>query len=316
MRNIGVIGYGAVGRATASMLADRVDAVRIVQRNKPKELPGGCTFHAADSTDREATIRACAAVDTVVCCLGFPYDSVLWRRVWPATMANLIDGCSASGARLVFADNLYMYGPQTSPLTEEMPLTNYGRKPALRAEITKLWKSAHDSGRVRAVAVRAADFYGPDVATSVISAFGVARLLARKPALMPYSPEHPHDFAYVPDFARALVTLVDAPDDAYGQAWHVPNAPTRTLREVLTLAAGLIGVSTRISVLSPALAAIVGLFSKEVRETAEMRFQWDRPYLVDSSKFAARFWSDATPFENDIGDTITFYRTSAKSSTA
>jgi nucleoside-diphosphate-sugar epimerase len=308
VRNIGVIGYGAVGRATASMLANRGDAVRIVQRNKPKELPEGCTFQAADSTDREATIRACSGVDAVVCCLGFPYDSALWRRVWPKAMANLIDGCSTSGARLVFADNLYMYGPQTSPLTEKTPLTNHGRKPALRAELTKLWKSAHDTGRVRAVAVRASDFYGPDVATSVISVFGVARLLAGKPALTPYSPEHPHDFAYVPDFARALVTLVDAPDDAYGQAWHVPNASTRTLRDVLTLAASLIGVPARISVLPSALAPIIGLFSKEVREIAEMRFQWDRPYLVDSSKFAARFWNDATPFESGLRDTISFYR--------
>jgi nucleoside-diphosphate-sugar epimerase len=312
VRNIGVIGYGAVGRATADMLANRGDAVRIVQRQKPKELPHECTFFAADSIDREATIQACAGMDTVVCCLGFPYDSVLWRRVWPTAMANLIDGCAAGGARFVFADNLYAYGPQTSPLTEEMPLTNYGRKPAIRAEVTKLWKSAHDTGRVRAVAVRASDFYGPDAPTSMVSAFGVARLVAGKPALMPYSPEHLHDFCYVPDFARALVTLVDAPDDAYGQAWHVPNAPTRTLRDVLTLAASLIGVPPRISVLPPALRPIVGLFSKEVREMAEMTFQWDRPYLVDSSKFATRFWNDATPFESGLANTISFYRSAPR----
>jgi nucleoside-diphosphate-sugar epimerase len=309
VRNIGVIGYGSVGRATALMLASRDDTVRIVQRRKPKSLPDRCTFQAADSLDREATVRACDNLDTVICCLGFPYDSALWNRVWPKAMGHLIDGCSASGARLVFADNLYMYGPQSRPLTEEMSLTNYGRKPALRAEITKLWKSAHDSGRVRAVAVRASDFYGPDAAMSVLSVFGVARLLAGKPALIPYSPQHPHDFTYVPDFARALVSLVNAPDDAYGQAWHVPNAPTRTMRELITLAASLIGVPTRMSVLPPALVPIIGLFSKEVRETAEMRFQWDRPYLVDTSKFAAQFWNDATPFETGLGDTISFYRT-------
>lgn len=308
MKNIAVVGYGAVGRETVSRLLSRGDSVRIVQRTKPKELPGGCTFHAADSTDRDAVIAACAGVDTAVCCLGFPYDSALWRRVWPATMNNLIEGCSRSGARFVFADNLYMYGPQTAPLTEDMPLTDYGRKPALRAEITKLWKSAHERGRVRAVAVRAPDFYGPDVATSVISTFGVARYLAGQPAFMPYNPEHPHDFAYVPDFARALVTLIDAPDDAYGQAWHVPSAPTRTLRAVLTLAATLIGVPPRITVLPNALAPVIGLFSTEIREIAEMRFQWDRPYIVDSSKFATRFWNDPTPFKSGLGETISFYR--------
>ena len=39
------------------------------------------------------------------------------------------------GARFVFADKLYMYGPVTVPLTETMPLTSYGRKPRIRAEI-------------------------------------------------------------------------------------------------------------------------------------------------------------------------------------
>ncbi len=313
MRKIGVIGYGAVGRETASLFAKRGDAVRVVQRTQPRNLPYGCSFQAADSTDREATIQACAGVDTVVCCIGFPYDSALWRTAWPKAIENLIEGCALSGARLVFADNLYMYGPQSKPLTEDTALTGYGRKPALRAEITRLWQSAHEAGRLRAVAVRAPDFYGPDVPTSVISAFGVAQFLAGKPALIPYPPDHPHDFNYVPDFARALVSLADAPDDAYGQAWHVPSAPTRTLREVLTLAAEMIGVSPRITVLPQQLLPIVGIVNKPVGEIVEMRFQWDRPYIVDASKFAARFWRDATPLETGLGDTIEFYRSQGAS---
>jgi nucleoside-diphosphate-sugar epimerase len=308
MRKIAVFGYGAVGRETTAKLAARGDSVRIVQRYEPKKILSGCTFQPSDSTDRDATIAACAGVDTIVCCIGLRYISSVWKREWPAVMANLIDGASLANARLVFADNLYMYGPQTAPLTEATPLTTFGRKPALRAEITKQWMSAHDAGRVRAVAVRAADFYGPDVATSVISGFGVARLVAGEPVLSPYPPEQPHDFVYVPDFARALVSLVDAPDDAYGQAWHVPHAPTKSLREVLTLAANLIGVPPRITVLPSLLVPIIGLVSKEVGETGEMRFQWNRPYIVDASKFGARFWSDATSFENGLGDTIAFYR--------
>jgi nucleoside-diphosphate-sugar epimerase len=224
------------------------------------------------------------------------------------TMNALLAGCRASGARFVFADNLYMYGPQTRPLTEDMPLTDYGRKPAVRAAVTRFWQAAHDAGHVRAVAVRASDFYGPDSPNSVISTFGVARLLARKPALMPYPVDQPHDFAYVPDFARALVSLVDAPDTAYGQAWHVPNAPTRTLRDVLTRAAELAGTPARITVLPQVLAPIIGLFSKEIAEVGEMRFEWDRPYLVDATKFAAAFWNDATSFDDGLSATIRFYR--------
>ncbi len=309
--NIAIFGYGAVGRELATLLAARGDAVRVVQRHAPLALPAGCSFHAADVLQREDVLAACAGVDAVVCCIGFPYDSALWERAWPTAIGNLLEGCAASGARFVFADNLYMYGPQTRPLVEDLPLTDYGRKPAVRAAVTRLWLAAHDAGRVRGVAVRAADFYGPDSPMSVISAFGVARLLAGKPALVPYPPGEPHDFTYVPDFARALATLVDAPDDAYGQAWHVPNAPTRTLRAVLTAAAARIGVPVRISTIPNAIAPIVGLFVKEVRETKEMRFQWDRPYLVDATKFSARFWGDATTFEQGLDATIRFYRGNA-----
>jgi|SRR5271165_729154 len=304
---IAIIGYGAVGRATALRLLSRGDMVRIVQRGEPTTMAAGCTFHAADVEDSDSAVRACAKVDTVICCMGVAYDSALWERVWPKAMANLLNGCAASGSRFVFADNLYGYGPQTQRLTEETPLTDYGRKPRIRAEVTRLWRAAHEAGRVRAVAVRASDFYGPDVPTSVISQFGVVRLLRAKPALVPYSPDFPHDFTYVPDFARALVTLIDAPDNDYGQAWHVPNAPTQTLREVLTLAAERIQVPARIQTLPRALAILLGLFRKDLRELTEMRFQWDRPYLVDASKFAAHFWRNATTFDDGIKATIDFY---------
>jgi nucleoside-diphosphate-sugar epimerase len=315
-RRIAIVGFGAVGRETTSLLAARGETVRIVQRRAPNKVPDGAVFHAADVEDGAAILRACAEVDAVVCCVGLPYECAVWARAWPRAMSNLLDGCAASGARFVFADNLYMYGPQTRPLTEDKPLTTYGCKPRIRAEITDLWRKAHDAGRVRAVAVRAADFYGPDVATSVISAYGVARLVAGKSALVPFPADHPHDFTYVPDFAHALVSLIDAPDDAYGQAWHVPNAPTRTLREVLTLAAERIGVPARISVLPPALAAVLALFRKEMAEIREMKFQWDRPYLVDHSKFAARFWRDATSFEGGLDATIAFYRAMRMSGSA
>jgi nucleoside-diphosphate-sugar epimerase len=209
---------------------------------------------------------------------------------------------------LAFADNLYMYGPQVEPLREDMPLTAYGRKPRARAQITRLWQEAHAAGRVRVVAVRASDFYGPDVPNSVLSAYGVARLLAGRSALIPYSPDRPHDFTYVPDFARAIVALVDAPDDAYGQAWHVPNAPTCTLRDLLGMAAKIADITLRVQVIPTWLQTMVGVFAPPVRELVEMRFQTDRSYLVDASKYSKRFGPLFTSFEDGLGATIKFYR--------
>ena len=141
----------------------------------------------------------------------------------------------------------------------------------------------------------------------MLSNYGVKRLLQGKLALIPYSPDHPHDFTYVPDFARALVTLLDAPADAYGQAWHVPNAPTQTLRSLIVKAAEMAGVAPRLTVMPRAMLHLAGLFDRQVYELIEMGFQTDRPYLVDASKFASRFWANATSFEAGLEATIASY---------
>jgi hypothetical protein len=45
------------------------------------------------------------------------------------------------------------------------------------------------------------------------------------------------------------------------------------------------------------LLPLAGLFSRFMKEVADVGFTWDRPYHVDASKFKRRFWSDVTPFE-------------------
>ncbi len=306
--NVTVVGYGAVGRETVKLLAARGDKVRVAQRSEARHLPLAAHFVPTDVLNPESVINACAGSEAVICCLGFPYDSRVWQKKWPKAMANLLAACEKAKARFIFADNLYMYGPQTVPLTEGMPLTDFGRKPKLRAEITRLWQDAHGQGRVQAVAVRASDFYGPDVPTSVISVHVVKNLLAGKAAVAPYPVIFPHDITYVPDFARALVTLLDAPAEDYGQAWHVPNAPTKTYRALIEQAAALIGVEPQMRVIPEILLQLAGLFSRQTYELIEMRFQADRPYIVNAQKFSHRFWSDATPFEEGLRATIEFYR--------
>ena len=304
---VAIVGYGAVGRETAKLLVARGEKVCIAQRKRPGNLPEAAEFIATDVLDAESVLRACAGCDAAICCIGFPYNSRIWEKAWPKAMANMLAACAKGQARFIFADNLYMYGPQNRPLTEDMPLASYGRKPKVRTEITRIWQEVHGNGQVQAVAVRASDFYGPDVENSVLSNYGVQRLLQGKPALIPYSPEHPHSFTYVPDFARALVTLLDAPADAYGQAWHVPNAPAQSLRSLIIRAAEIIGVAPRISVMPRPMLHLLGLFNRQVYELIEMGFQTDRPYLVDAAKFAGRFWADATGFEAGLKATIASY---------
>jgi nucleoside-diphosphate-sugar epimerase len=123
---ITIFGYGPVGRAAAARLLSEGREVIVAQRNAPVDLPKGATFAPADALDRDAVVKAVRGSGQFVVTIGFPYSGVLWRDVWPKAIANFVAAYKATGARMVFMDDLYMYGPQTTPLTETMPLSDYG----------------------------------------------------------------------------------------------------------------------------------------------------------------------------------------------
>ncbi len=294
---IHIIGYGPVGRSLAEQLCAAGKPVVVAQRSRPSSLPAGAKFRACDVFDPASVQAACAGAAQVVLAIGLPYEGKVWARDWPIAMANTLQACEVAGARMLLIDNLYMYGPQSAPLSEDMPLTSFGQKPRARAQITRMWRAAADEGRVVVAALRAPDFYGPGVGNSHFGTTSLGGLAQGKAALMIVPVDRPHDVAYVPDFARAAVSLLDAPNDAWNQAWHVPCAPTRTARDLLTLGAKALGVKPRVTAIPMGLLPLMGLFVPFMREVWEMRFTFDRPYHVDASKFARRFWSDATPFE-------------------
>jgi nucleoside-diphosphate-sugar epimerase len=302
MERILVLGYGPVGSAVVAQGGGR--RLRVAQRSSPEGLPAGVEFTACDVLDEAAVRTAAEGVSQIVLSVGFAYDRKVWRADWPRAMANVLSATEAVGARMVFVDNLYLYGPQTAPLNEGMPLTRYGAKPALRAELAETWMAAHRAGRVRVAAVRASDFYGPGVTQSHLGALSLGALAEGRPAMLIVDPDQPHDFAYVPDIARAVWSLLDAPDAEFGRAWHVPQAPIRTTRELLALGAIEADVALKIRRVPMSLLPMLGVFNPLLREMAEMRFQWDRPYCVDATRFARRFWSDATPFEVGVPLTI------------
>ncbi|MEQ1552246.1 NAD-dependent epimerase/dehydratase family protein [Sphingorhabdus sp.] len=310
---IAVVGYGAVGRSITARLAKEGRSVRVVQRARPESLPEQVTFETGDALDAASIGQALKGCSAVVCSLGFPYRASVWEEAWPRVMSNILAACEAEQARLVFADNMYMYGPQTLPLTEDMALADYRRKPRSRTVATRLWQKAHLDGRVQAVAVRSSDFYGPGVRQSIFGVPTLGLIAQDKTVLMTADPDFPHDVTHVDDYARAVVTLLDASVRDYGKAWHVPCSATIAFRQFMEIAAAAIGVELKIRRVGEISTYLLGFLSRDVAEYREMHFLLDRPYLVDSSRFRDRFWSDTIPFETGIAQAVASFRPSEQS---
>lgn len=295
-----ILGYGPVGRAIARQLSNEGRQVLVAQRRCPAELPAGVGFRACDALDGASLTTTLQGCDVLICTIGLAYDAAVWERDWPVLMANMLEACAATGARLVFVDDLYMHGPQPGPLHEETPLDAPGRKGRVRAAITRQWQAAD---AVRTAALRVTDFYGPGVSLSVLGEQAIGRLAAGRGAQLAVAADQPHAFAYVPDVAAAAILLADAPDDPYGQAWIMPCAPAHTPRQVISMAAAALGVKPRLQVLPGWMQRLMGLFVPFLREWTETAYQHDRPFLVDGTRFERRFGLRPTALEAGIAAT-------------
>jgi nucleoside-diphosphate-sugar epimerase len=209
---------------------------------------------------------------------------------------------------LAVVENLYAYGV-AGRLTEDLPLTAATRKGRVRAEMTRRLFDAHARGEIRAVAGRAADYFGPEVR---VSAFGERLwkpLLAGRSLSWIGDPDAPHSATYVPDFAAALVRLAETPS-AWGRAWHVPSPAPLSPRAFVAAAAEAAGLPVpKIARLPSLVLRGVGLFDPGAREMVEMVYSFDRPFVMAHDDFDRAFAMAPTPWPRAIADTCAWWRT-------
>ena len=310
-----VFGSGPLGRSLVEELVRRGKSVRVVSRSgKMAEAPQGIELVAADLYDPAAVRQLAQGAAVAYQCAQPHYWE--WPQKFPPLQAAIIEGLSGSGARLVIGENCYMYGDVNRTnghadgvlLTEDLPHAAQTRKGKVRAALSEAALAAHRAGKVPVAIGRGSDFFGP---WALDSAFGdrvFYPALAGKAASFGGKLDLPHTATYIRDFGRALVILGER-DEALGQAWHVPSdRPRITQRQFAELIYRETGHPVKASGVSKPMMALAGLFIPGARESVEMMYEFEKPFVVDSSKFERTFGMVATPIEEAIRATVAWYR--------
>jgi nucleoside-diphosphate-sugar epimerase len=298
---------GGTGSAVVRELVRRGHRVRAVNRRGDADVPEGVERSAGDASTPEGARAAVAGASVVYHAAQPSYTR--WPREFPPMTDNVIEGAAAAGAKLVFADNLYMYGhtgPQ--PITEDTPRNATGKKGKTRILMEARLLEAHRSGKVRTTMGRSSDYYGPRGTDTVAGdrIFGAA--IEGKTARWLGSLDRPHTLNYLPDMARALVTLGER-EEADGEAWHLPAAEPITGRRFLETVFAEAGGPARIGVVSKTAVRLGGVFVPFVREVRETMYQFERPFVSDASKFSGSFGPfESTPHEEAIRHTFAWFR--------
>jgi uncharacterized protein YbjT (DUF2867 family) len=100
---------GAIGNEVVKELIRGKERIRLVGRN-PRAVAGAAETVTADVSDLNQTVRAVAGSELVYLLVGLKYDLKEWRELWPRIMGNTIVACKRARAKLIFFDNVYMYG--------------------------------------------------------------------------------------------------------------------------------------------------------------------------------------------------------------
>jgi nucleoside-diphosphate-sugar epimerase len=304
MRHV-VLGTGQVGHPLVEQLVAAGHEVVAVNRKGRGTFPGASVV-GGDASDTAFTTQVCAGADVVYFCLNaMNYDR--WAEEFPPLQRGVLAGAANADARLVVLDNLYAYGPpEGRPLVETMVANPTSAKSATRAKMTQELLAAQAAGKVQVVIGRASDYFGPGATRSALgeTVFGAA--LAGKTAQVMGDPTQVHSYSYTPDVAAALITLGTAPDTT-GQAWHLPVAETRTIREVVERVYDLAGHKPRLLAAGHLTLRVLGLVKPEMREYLRTLYQFTAPWVVDDAKYRAAFGDRATPLDEALATTLTWY---------
>jgi nucleoside-diphosphate-sugar epimerase len=297
---------GGAGGALVRELAGRGHRVRAVSRKPAADLPKGVEQQAADAADPAQTRTACQGATVVYHCAQPPYQR--WAAEFPTLTQSIADAAAGAGARLIYADNLYTYGPVQGPLTEDLPARATTKKGRVRTLMAQRLLAAHRQGTIQVAIARSSDYYGPGGANSVVGdiLFGAATTGNRARWLGRL--DVPHSLNYLPDVARALATLGVRPE-ALGEVWHLPAAEPLTGQAFVELIAAALGRPVKVTATSRLALRIAGVFDPRARESAEMLYQWERPFVVDASKFQRAFGPlEPTPHQQAVTTTVAWFR--------
>jgi nucleoside-diphosphate-sugar epimerase len=304
-----IFGAGQVGSPLARILVERGHEVRVVKRS-PGGIPSGAQPVLGDAADLKFCIAAGEGATTVYHCINPPYSAKVWADLVPRYMANLIEASARAGARLVVLNNVYMLGrPNGKPLTNETPMHPVSRKGEIRARATEMLFDAHRRGDVRATEGRASDFYGPGGRLTLLGDYFWPRIFKGRSGQIPMNPDVPHTYHYIPDVAAGLATLGGAPDDEFGKPWMLPCRPVETFRDLVRRLERPLGTPIRLAVVPGWMQRTMGVFVPVLRETREMEYQWEEPFVIDDSRFRERFAAVPEDADRAAAATVAWART-------
>jgi nucleoside-diphosphate-sugar epimerase len=295
-----VVGAGQIGRPLVARLSAAGARVRWVSRTSPSALPSGVVHHRLDACDAQALAEVARGASAMIAAVNpAVYDAAVWARTLPPLVDGLVRAAVLADVRLVLLDALYLYSLAHGPLAPTTPREPATEKGRVRLALYERVQRARASEGLRAVVLRASDFWGPGLTGALLTEAGLRDLARGKAPMLLGDPDAEHAFSYRDDVVDALVRLAYADASVEGADLHAPVIHVSP-RALVAAHARALGVTASPKLAPRWLLRALGLFSPMLRGLVEMLPQWQAPYLVDDTSYTARFSVRATSLAEGV----------------
>jgi len=284
---------GGIGGEVARQLIEAGWQVRALHRRAAQmaRAGDGIDWQQGDAMDRSSVMQAARGCAVIVHAVNPPgYRN--WAKLVLPMIGNTIAAAQAEGATIVLPGTVYNYGPDAFPmLVEHQPQRPRTRKGAIRVALEQRLEAAAAQG-VRSIVVRAGDFFGPRLTGN--SWFSQGLVQAGRPVKVVRRPGLPgvgHQWAYVPDVARTMVTLIErraslAPFSTFHFGGHWDADGTQMAEAICRVVRRHDG-QPRQRRFPWLLVYAAAPFVTTLREMLEMRYLWREPIRLDNARLVA-----------------------------
>lgn len=267
------------------------------------------TWMKGDALNRDEVLTAARGCSVIVHAVN-PPGYRKWTELVLPMMDNTIAAATAEGATIVLPGTVYNFGPDAFPVVDEQspqhPLT---RKGAIRVEMERRLFDASNRG-ARTLIVRAGDFFGP---RSTNNWFSQALIKPAKPVAAisyPGAPGIAHQWAYLPDIARAMVELLErrATLDAFARfhmAGHMDTNGKQMSQAIQRVVWRRTGQQPPVKAFPWWLLKMASPFVTTFREILEMRYLWETPLHLDNRRLVETLgYEPHTPLDEAVESTL------------
>lgn len=296
---------GPIGNALQKQLETSGHTIRLVSR---REIAASVntTWKKADLLNYRQVLEASAGSRVIYLCAGLAYDNAIWQTQWPLIMENVITVAKETGARLIFFDNVYMYGLVKGPMLETTAYNPCSKKGEIRARIATRLMDEALAGNIMACIARAPDFYGTYSPHSFFDMMVMEKYAKKRKAQWLGNPMVLHSFIRVHDAAKAVAILGNSPESDK-QIWHLPTSPALSGMDLLQLAAEAFNCPARYTRINRFMLQTIGLFNKTIKSSVEMYYQNEFDYRFNSDKIERTFGIQPTPYQQGIKEQAELY---------